>query len=171
MPCLLASSAQVGGAGSCWVAKYSSRAFCMHDSFSSSALHAFTAAGTGWGIGVKLWLQGYPILMCGLCGLSPLKNISIDIKHIILNAIPCFWQSHMSTHAFSSPERWGEHSDAANWASDRFSRPRQVCTCWEAFPKFITNIFTYDSIAQIVIGVLCYLWLTEWYSLLSGILL
>ena len=37
-------------------------------------------------------------------------------------------------------------------------------TCWEAFPKFITNIFTYDSIAQIVIGALCYLWLAEWYT-------
>ena len=102
-PCLFARSAQVGGAGSCWVAKYSSRAFCMHDSFSSSAFHAFTAAGTGSGFDVKLWLQGYPILMCGLL---PLQSINIDFKHVILNANTCFWQSCISTMHF--PVQKGE---------------------------------------------------------------
>ena len=92
MPCLLARSAWVGGAESCLVAKYSSRAFCMCDSFSSSALHAFTAAGTAHGIDAELWLQGSPILMCSLL---PLKSSSIDLKHAILKANTCFWQSHI----------------------------------------------------------------------------
>ena len=154
-----------------WVlqsSKYSSRAFCMCDSFSSSALCAFTAAGTVRGIDSELGLQGCLILMCGLL---PLQSISIDLKHVILNANTCLWHSPTSTHAFSSLERQGEHSDEANQASDRYSVQRQECTCWEAFPKFITNVFTYTSNVKIATGALCYLWLTEWCSSLSDILL
>ena len=83
----------------------------------------------------------------------------------------CFWHSPTSTHAFSILERWGEHSDEANWASDRYSVQRQEHACWEAFPKFITNVFTYTSNIKIATGALCHLWLAEWCSSLSDILL
>ena len=96
---------------------------------------------------------------------------TVDVKCVILNASICFWHSHITTHAFSIPERWGEHSDVANQASDRYLVQRQECTCWEAFPKFITNVFTYNSGVKIATGALCYLWLTEWSGLLSDVLL
>ena len=50
-----------GGAESCWLAKYSSRASCMHVPFSSTAFHAFTAAGTGCSINIKLGLSNLDV--------------------------------------------------------------------------------------------------------------